>query len=86
MNSKLLKKDNAHRVKGLLPYSVIAAAVSGDVDAINSVLKHYKGYIAKLSTRTMYDKTGRPHLCVDEELRSRLETKLITKILTFKLA
>ena len=45
-----------------------------------------RGYIAKLSTRTMYDEAGNPHLCVDEELRRRLETKLITKILTFKAA
>lgn len=31
--------------------------------------------------RRMY---GNPHLCVDEELRRRLETKLITKLLTFR--
>ena len=49
-------------------------------------MKHFEGYIAKLSTRTMYDEAGNPHLCVDEELRRRLETKLITKILTFKVA
>lgn len=28
----------------LLPFSVIAAAVNGNVDAINSVLRHYEGY------------------------------------------
>ena len=31
----------------------------------------------------IYDENGVPHLCVDEELRRRLETKLITKILDF---
>ena len=40
--------------------------------------------IAALSTRTLYDENGVPHLCVDEEMRRRLETKLITKILDFK--
>ena len=52
---------------------------------INLILKHYERYILKLSTRMLYDKTG--HLCyeVDEALRRRLETKLITKTLTFKL-
>jgi hypothetical protein len=31
----------------------------------------------------LYDENGNPHLCVDEEMRRRLETKLITKILSF---
>ena len=52
---------------------------------INIILKHYERYILKLATRMLYDKTG--HLCyeVDEALRRRLETKLITKTLAFKL-
>jgi len=32
------------------------------------------------------NESGNPHLCVDEALRRRLETKLITKILTFNVA
>lgn len=68
----------------LLPLPVIEAAISGDVEAINTVLKHYEGYIARLSMRELYDEFGNPHLCVDEELRRRLETKLITKLLTFQ--
>lgn len=69
----------------LLPYDVIVAATSGDVCAINVVLKHYEGYIASLSMRKMYDKSGTPHYCVDETLRRRLEIKLITKILAFEI-
>ena len=68
----------------LLPFSVIQKAAGGDVEAINAVLKHYEVYIARLSLRELYDEYGNPHLCVDEELRRRLETKLITKILTFQ--
>ncbi len=68
----------------LLPYSVIQKAAGGDVEAINVVLKHYTGYIAKLSMRELYDEFGNVHWCIDEELRRRLETKLITKILTFR--
>lgn len=52
---------------------------------INLILKHYERYILKLSTRMIYDKTGRLCYDVDEALRRRLETKLITKTLTFKL-
>ena len=58
----------------------------GNVDAINAVLKHYEGYIFALSTKRLYDENGQPHMCVDEGLRRRLETKLITKILTFDVA
>lgn len=86
MNKTLINKSKTQVNNGLLPYPVISAAVSGNVDAINTVLKHFEGYIAKLSTRTMFDKAGNPHLYVDEELRRRLETKLITKILTFDVA
>lgn len=68
----------------LLPYSTIEAAASGNVDAINAVLKHYERYIAALATRTLYDENGVPHLCLDEEKVCRMRTKLITKILDFK--
>jgi len=70
----------------LLSYPLIVLAASGDVDAINTVLKHYEGYIAVLSTKQLYDESGNMHFCVDEVLRRRLETKLITKILTFNVA
>ena len=68
----------------LLPYSVIEAAAGGDVEAINTVLRHYEAYIAKLSLRQFYDEYGNPRMGVDEEMRRRLETKLITKLLTFR--
>lgn len=72
--------------KTILSFPVIAAAASGDVDAINAVLKYYEGYIASLSTRRLYDDEGNSYMVVDEEMRRRLETKLITKIITFKVA
>ena len=69
----------------LLTFPVIAAATNGNVDAINAVVKYYAAYIAALSTRQLYDENGTPVLCVDEEMRRRLETRLITRILNFKL-
>ena len=74
----------SHTAASLLPYSTIEAAASGNVDAINAVLKHYERYIAALATRTLYDENGVPHLCLDEEKVCRMRTKLITKILDFK--
>ncbi len=70
--------------KNLLPFHIIKAASEGDVNAINAVLKHYEGYIITLSTRKLYDEGEQVHYCVDETLRRRLETKLITKILDFE--
>lgn len=66
-------------------FQIIRAASNGDIEAINAVLKHYEGYIAALSTRKMYDENRQVHYCVDETLRRRLETKLITKILAFEI-
>lgn len=77
---KKCKKEN------LLPFHIIKAASEGDVIAINAILKHYEGYIVSLSTRRMFDEFGNPFYCVDETLRRRLETKLITKILDFEIA
>ena len=78
-------KQNNQREK-LLPFSVIEAASNGDADAINQVLQHYEGYITTLSTRTLYDEYGNPHICVDEGIRRRLQTKLITAIISFQIA
>ena len=60
----------------MIPFWVIERALEGDIQAINKVLKHYEGYIAKLSVRKMYDEYGCVHYCVDETLRRRLETKI----------
>ena len=78
------KKYKSREEKNLLPFHIIKAASEGDVMAINTVLEHYRGYIISLSTRKMYDESGQVHFCIDETLRQRLETKLITKILAFK--
>ena len=42
--------------------------------------------ITTLSTRTLYDEKGVPHICVDEGIRRRLQTKLIAAVLNFKIA
>ena len=77
---------SAHTRASLLPYPIIAAAVAGDAEAVSRVVRHYSSYIAAaLSTRTSYGSDGYPRLQVDEELRNRLEAKLIIAILDFDL-
>ena len=75
-----------HKSCKLVPFSVIVAASGGNVDAINIVLNHYGGYISTLAMRRLYDEHGQPRMCVDEALRRRLETKLIAKVLIFRVA
>ena len=51
--------------KNLLPFSIIVAASSGEVEAMKIVLKHYEGYILSLSKREYRDKYGKRHIYVD---------------------
>lgn len=82
----MTKKKRKNAESDLLPFHVIKAASEGDVDAITKVVDHYERYIMKLSIRKMFDEYGQIHYCIDETLRRRLETKLITKVLQFKIA
>ena len=42
----------------MIPFSVIVAATDGDIEAVNQIVKHYSGYIAKRSLRPMKDEYG----------------------------
>lgn len=69
-----------------IPVPVILAAVGGDEEALTAVVGHFQDYIRALATRPLKDAYGNEYLCVDEDMRLRLETKLIHSILTgFKL-
>jgi len=68
------------------PFKTIEAATQGNVTAINAIVRHYSGYIATLSMRPLWDEYGRVHMVVDPDIQRRLETKLITKVLGFKIA
>ena len=59
------------------------SAASGDVEAINRILKHYEGYIAVLSTRKLYDEYGNVYSAVDMELKGRIREAIMKMILEF---
>ena len=65
-----------------IPVPVILAAVNGDECALAAVVAHFQKYIRALATKSLKDEYGRTYLFVDEDLRLRLETKLIHSILT----
>ena len=69
----------------MIPFPLIVKATDGDTEAINQILHHYRGYIAKRSLHLMKDEYGNQSMVVDEVLRGRMETRLITKILSFEI-
>lgn len=52
-----MARNLSNTAASLLPYSTIEAAASGNVDAINAVLKHYERYIAALQPEPCMTKT-----------------------------
>ena len=75
--------NTVRKSENLLPFPVISAAANGDTTAMCAILKHYEGYIAKLCTRTLKDDAGNTYSYVDEEMRNRLQVRLITRTLAF---
>ena len=71
--------------RGLLPYPIIFAATKGDPGAMSIVVQHYAGYIAYLSTRKVRDEYGNTYYEVDEDMRERLQAKLMRAVLQFDL-
>ena len=69
----------------LVPFPLIVKAADGNSEAINQVIRHYRGYMTKRSLRLMKDEYGNQSMVVDEVLRGRMETRLITKILSFEI-
>jgi len=65
-----------------IPTSVILAAVDGDSIALASIINHYKGYIYHLALRPVQDEFGKCYLRLDDNMRLRLEAKLIASIVT----
>lgn len=57
-----------------IPYPTIVAAKGGDADAIQTILRHYERYILHYCRRTVYDEDNIPHIVIDEDIRSRIET------------
>lgn len=78
-----MKCENCKK-RNLLPISVIRAVSHREIEAMNQVLKRCEKYINKLSTRMLYDKYGNQYLCVDEDIRNRLQTKLKERTGTIK--
>ena len=64
-----------------IPFSIIEKAINEDIEAIDYILAHYRNYIIRLSTRVARDENNNEYMYVDDDLRSRLESKLIYSII-----
>lgn len=76
---------NTKSKSDVLPYDIIVQAVGGGYEAIKMVLIHNVRYIDSLSKRIMYDDYGKAHIYIDEQLKLRLQNKLVQKISHFNL-
>lgn len=76
--------DSAVLQAGLLPYPIIIAATRADPDAMSAVIRHFSGYIASLCIRKLIDERGNAYYGVDEDIRDRLQAKLMMAVLEFK--
>lgn len=64
-----------------IPFSIIEKAINEDIEAIDYILAHYRNYIIRLSTKVARDENNNEYMYVDDDMRSRLENKLIYSII-----
>lgn len=64
-----------------IPFSIIEKAINEDIEAIDYILAHYRNYIIRLPTRVARDENNNEYMYVDDDMRSRLESKLIYSII-----
>ena len=76
--------QNDYPENALVPYPVILAASKGTTGCNEDCIAAFSGYIASLSMRKLYDERGNVYFGVDEEIRERLQAKLMRAILTFR--
>lgn len=68
-----------------ISFLTIKAACRGNPDALKIVISHYTPYIIALSKRSVIDTWGNEYEEIDEEIRKRLEGKLMEAIIKFEI-
>ena len=66
-------------------FEEILAAMEGDAQAMNGILTYFSPYIESECKRRVDEEQDKIRYETDEYMRRRLETKLISKILDFKI-
>ena len=73
------------RYREPIEFEVIQEAIQGDADSINQIIANFQPYINARCRRKFKDEFGHEQYVTDEYMKRRLETKLITKIMDFKI-
>jgi len=63
---------------------VIFAAICGEKEAIEEVLRKYDAYITKLATFQTTDIYGHNHMIVNEDAKQEIREKLILELPKFR--
>ena len=71
------------RKNNLVPCETIGLATQGGPQALEQVIRHYRPYILSLCRREYIAENGNVSIVCDNELKLRLEAKLMAKILLF---
>ena len=64
-----------------IPYETILAAKREEPSAIKEILAHYDTYINCHSCRILYDEYGVPYTYIDEDIKARIQSKLLQKVI-----
>ncbi len=67
-----------------VPFPIIKSAKGNDLEAVNFILQHFEGYIARRCLNTYADQYGNRKFFVDEDLRYHAESALLSAIFTFR--
>lgn len=63
-----------------LNYDLICRAVNSDPKALTDILQYYDTYINALATYESFDENGNTYKALDEDMKARLQFKLIEAI------
>lgn len=82
---QMMNESLKEETSGLLPYHTIVAAVGGDVEAMQTVLRHFDSYIMCLARRQVFDEELGLCYDSDQDIVDRLQIKLIQAVMKFNL-
>lgn len=64
-----------------ISYATIVASKAGNSEAMRKILQHYAPYIAVHAKRPFYDEFGNCGELIDNDIRQRIEAKLLYQII-----
>lgn len=66
-----------------VPFSIIQASKEFDPEAVEFILRHFEGYIARQSSTNYIDKCGNIHSRINDDLRYQAEITIFKAIASF---